>query len=309
MENVIYSLFKTTAKIVKDVSLPIYIGIFLANLSRLGMFDDVAQSSLGKIARFLKLPKECALAIMLSLGDRMAGMGMLMLAKHKQLVSDQEIVATNLIAKLPSVLQFFIVSFIPIIMNIFPYDIATRFLSLYFLSFATISCCGLVYLRLVNNQPSILPEEIVSEQIRNKSWHMVWQAAKDSWRPCLRTISILAGMTFLALLLSRSGAIETLGSTLPIDSRLLPIMMVGMLSMLAGILAVGTEFQSGVIGSAQVLPLLFTISILHNIYDLFASSIPRTFAVFGSSLGIKVALSSFGVTQTIMVIILLAVSW
>lgn len=309
MESIIYSLLKATAKILKDVSLPIYIGILLSNLSRRGMFEGVAQNSLGKLAEFLKLPRECAMSIMLSLGDRMAGMGMLMVAKHKQLISDREIVATNLIAKLPSVLQFFIVSFIPIIMSLFPSAIAIKFLGLYLLSFALISCCGFVYLRSVSSAQHSSVAALDNSKKVDKSWRSLGQAIQESLRPCLRTLSVLAVMTFLALWFSRSGVLETLGSILPIDSRLLPIMMVGMLSMLAGIMAVGAELQAGVIDSSQILPLLFTISILHNIYDLFAASLPRTFAVFGSSLGAKVALISFAVTQAVMLIMLLAVSY
>lgn len=304
MESTIYSLLKATAKIVKDVSLPIYIGVFLSNLSRRGMFEGVAQSSLGKLATFLRLPRECAMSIMLSLGDRMAGMGMLMVAKHKNLINEQEIVATNLIAKLPSVLQFFIVSFIPIIMSIFPQAIAVKFLSLYFLAFTLISCCGFVYLRLIGTNNSEVNTNYNESKAIDKSWRSVAQAACESLRPCLRTLAILGVMTFLALLFSRSGALELVGSFLPIDSRLLPIMMVGMLSMLAGIMAVGAEFQAGLIDIAHVLPLLFTISILHNVYDLFAGSLPRTFAVFGSSIGMKVALIGFVVTQTVMLIML-----
>lgn len=305
MENIIYSLLEATVKIVKDVSLPIYIGVFLSNLSRRGMFEGVAQNSIGRIAVFLRLPRECALSIMLALGDRMAGMGMLMVAKHKNLVSDRELLATNLIAKLPAVLQFFVFSFIPIIMSIFPQGIAAKFLSMYFLAFTLISCSGLVYLRLLNSGQCTATEQLLNTSTVDKSWRNLGLAAGESLWPCLRTLLILAAMTFLALLFSRSGYLEALGSILPIDSRLLPSMLVGMLSMLAGIMAVGAEFQAGAISASQLLPLLFTISILHNIYDLFAASLPRTVAVFGSSLGVKVALSSFVVTQLVMVVMLI----
>lgn len=232
-------------------------------------------------------------------------MGMLMVAKHKNLVSDRELVATNLIAKLPAVLQFFVFSFIPIIMSIFPQDIAVKFLSMYFLAFALISCSGLLYLRLLDRGHYTAAEPLLSASAVEKSWRSAGLAARESLWPCLRTLLILAAMTFLALLFSRSGYLEVLGSLLPIDSRLLPSMLVGMLSMLAGIMAVGAEFQTGGLSASQLLPLLFTISILHNIYDLFAASLPRTVAVFGSSLGVKVALSSFVVTQLIMLIMLI----
>lgn len=308
MDKMIISLLQATLKIVKDVSLPIYIGILLSNLSRRGMFEGVAQNSLGKLAELLGLPKECAMSIMLSLGDRMAGMGMLMVAKNKNLVNDQEIIAANLIAKLPSVLQFFIVSFIPIIMSLFPRRVGVTFLVLYFLSFAIISLCGFIYLRLIDRTKIAESEQLAAGKKVERSWRVFGIAAKESLAPCARSLLILGTMTFAALLVSRLGALEALGSYLPVDSKLLPIAMVGMLSALAGIMAVGAELQAGTIDVQTVLPLLFAISILHNIYDIFTNSIPRTFAVFGSSLGIKVAMSSFAVTQTVMLLMMWLVS-
>lgn len=308
MDNIVISLLQATLKIVRDVSLPIYIGVLLSNLSRRGMFEGVAQNSLGRLAALLQLPIECALSIMLSLGDRMAGMGMLMVAKNKHLVNDQEIIAANLIAKLPSVLQFFIVSFIPIIMSLFPRRIGITFLILYFLSFAIISLCGFIYLRLIVRTKIVADEQTLGVKQVEKSWRVLGLAAKESLLPCTRSLLILGSMTFAALLVSRLGALEALGAYLPVDSKLLPIAMVGMLSALAGIMAVGAELQAGTIDTQTVLPLLFAISILHNIYDIFTNSIPRTFAVFGSSLGIKVALSSFVITQTVMLIMMWLVS-
>lgn len=307
MENMIITLLKATFKIITDVSLPIYIGILLSNLSRRGMFEGLAQNSLGRVAAFLQMPRECAMAIMLSLGDRMAGMGMLMVAKHKNLINDQQIVAVNLISKLPSVIQFFVVSFVPIIINLFPRDIAVEFLVLYLLAFTIISWCGFIYLRFINKIQIAYPEISPLPKKIERSWQVVWLSAKESLPPCLRSLSILGTMTFAALFFSRYGALDILGKFLPVDANLLPIAMVGMLSMLAGIMAVGAELQAGTIDIQIVLPLLFAISILHNIYDLFTNSIPRTFAVFGSSLGIKVALSSFVVTQTVMLIMMLIV--
>lgn len=68
----------------------------------------------------------------------------------------------------------------------------------------------------------------------------------------------------------------------------------------AGMAALGGAFREGDIPPAMVVPLLLSTSLLHNFYDLFASSIPRTAAIFGRRLGVKVALWSFGITQAVM---------
>ncbi|HMM22522.1 MAG TPA: hypothetical protein PKA10_17505, partial [Selenomonadales bacterium] len=95
-------------------------------------------------------------------------------------------------------------------------------------------------------------------------------------------------------------------SRLGLDAAAVPLAGAGMVSMVGGVAAVGAAAREGALAPSGVVPLLLLISILHNCYDLFASSLPRTIGVFGRRLGVKVALASFAVTQAVMLIALLA---
>lgn len=306
MENFTATLW-ATLKVLKEVALPIYLGLVLATLSSLGAFDNIGRNSLAKIAALTGIHPQCAAAVILSFGDRMAGMTVLSSAKRELSVSDNEIIAANMVSKAPSVIQFFLFSFLPVVLSLFPTILAIRFLLLYFLSFLLISLLGVIYARNTQHTPSDTQTLAVKPPRKITGGKLYVQALSKPLYPFARMMLVMGCMAFIALLLTRSGLLNKLTEFLPIDANLLPIAGVGLISMLTGMISVGSALQEGLIGEPVVVSFLFILSMLHNTFDLFSASLPRAIAVFGSSLGTKVALTGFAVTQTVMLIMLIII--
>ncbi len=298
-----------TADILKSVLPSLYIGLFLSGLfaNRGGVIGS--RLLLPAVARLTGLPPACALSVVLAAGDRTAGMAAVALARERTGLTDGEVIAANLVAKAPSVLQFFVFSFIPIMAAMYPLTIAVRFLAVYFAAFALISLLGVAYARLLSGGRTggcAVPAEKPA---------MGWPAAVRAavvgcWRPFLNMAVWMAAMSFAAMYFIKTGYLQRLTDYLPLlgrlglDAGLLPIAGTGLVSMIGGVAAVGAALRDGVVPAAVVVPLLLTVSLLHNFYDLFASSFPRAVGVFGKKLGTKVAAAGFIVTQAVMLMMI-----
>lgn len=70
-----------------------------------------------------------------------------------------------------------------------------------------------------------------------------------------------------------------------------------MIRLLGGLAAAAAATNAGLLQASQLIPVLLTMALLHNTYDLFVGSLPRHFAVFGKSAGWKIALAGFAITQ------------
>ncbi|MDT8900213.1 hypothetical protein [Anaeroselena agilis] len=298
-----------TVEIMKSVLPSLYVGLFLAGLftSRGGVIGG--RRLLPAVARLTGLPPACALSVVLAAGDRTAGMAAVALAKERAGLSNGEVIAANLVAKAPSVLRFFVFSFIPIMAALYPPGVAARFLAVYFAAFAVISLTGVVYARLLSGGraggcpvPAGKPVMGWPEAVR--------AAVAGSWRPFVNMAVWMAAMSYVAMLFIKTGYLQRLTDYLPIltriglDAGLLPLAGTGLVSMIGGVAAVGAALRDGAVPAATVVPLLLTVSLLHNFYDLFASSLPRAVGVFGRRLGVRVAASGFVVTQAVMLLAL-----
>lgn len=299
-----------TAGILTAVLPPLWLGLFIANIFSLYNFTLSGRLT-GFFAGITGLHPACVLSVALSVGDRTAGMAAVAAARQKAGLSDGEVIAANLVAKAPSVLQFFAFSFIPVMVALYPWEEAARFLRLYFLAFALISLAGMVYARLVRRSrmdggagcdvPGTGP-----------GWRGVTVALAATWRPFANMACWMAGMSFLAMALIKSGLLDGLPQYLPmlaalgLDANMVPLAGTGLISMMGGVAAVGAAVREGIVPVTVVTPLLFAISLLHNIYDLFAAALPRYIGIFGRRLGVKVSLVGFVVTQLVMIIFILA---
>ncbi len=295
---------------VLEKALPsVFIGLFLANLMSAGRFSGKANSLLPVIERLTGLPRTVALVMLLSLADRMAGMAALEAARKQDGLSDRQVIAINLAVKAPAVAQFFVFSFIPLVFALFPRVAAIGFLAGYFTAFMVISVIGLVLLRLWSD--SRLHGSQVGEVCDSSgTWRQAVTAAfRQTLRPFIRITLWMFSMSALVMLLLKSGALNVLGHAVTVSGSLLganviPIIGAGLISMVGGVAAVGAAWQEGIIEAASIVPLLFLMSIAHNIYDLFTSSLPRTVAVYGRDLGLTVGIIGFIVTEAIMIIFL-----
>ncbi len=294
-----------TADILVSVLPSLYVGLFIAGLfaSRGGVIGG--RRMLPAVARLTGLPPACALSVVLATGDRTAGMAAVALAREQAALTDGEVLAANLVAKAPSVLQFFVFSFIPIMAALYPPAVAVRFLLVYFAAFTVISLLGMAYARLISGGrgggcPPVAARPAMSWPAAARA------AAAASWRPFLDMAAWMAAMSFVAMVFIKAGYLQRLADYLPLlaglglDAGLLSLAGTGLVSMIGGVAAVGAALRDGAVPAAAVVPLLLAVSMLHNLYDLFASSLPRAIGVFGRRLGIKVALASFAVTQAVM---------
>lgn len=301
----------TTVKLMKSVLPSVYIGLFLASLSASEKFSGKGRSLVPVVMRVTGLSAASALSILLSAGDRTAGMAALASAQKNERLQDGEIIAANLIAKVPSVLQFFTFSFIPIMMSLYPRDIAVRFLAVYFAAFFFISAAGVFGARVIIRQQQVFPVAARLEVRPVISWTTaVKQAVFQSGSVFIPISLWMAGLSFIAMLFIKAGLLNGLSNYLPladygVNANVIPAVGAGLVSMLGGMAALGGAFREGAVPAPMVVPLLLATSLLHNCYDLFASSLPRTLAIFGKRLGLKVSLWSFGVTQTVMLVFIL----
>lgn len=294
-----------TVDVMISVLPSVYIGLFLAAfIGRRGIGGG--RRLLPVITAVSGLPPACALSVLLAMGDRTAGMAAVAMAREQAGLTDREVVAANLVAKAPSVLQFFVFSFIPIMTAIYPLSIAIRFLAIYFVAFASISLLGVVYARSGRRVVRTCPAagRAASDGV---SWRAAAGAALvETSRPFLSMALWMAGMSFIAMLFIKAGWLQRLTDYLPalsglgLDAGVLSLAGAGLVSMIGGVAAVGAALRDGAVPSVMVVPLLLTISLLHNFYDLFASSLPRAVGVFGHRLGVRVALTGFVVTQAVM---------
>lgn len=305
----IIAALRATVDILISVLPSVYLGLFLAGLFAHRGGLGGGQRLLPAVARLTGLPPACALSVVLAFGDRTAGMAAVALAREQAALTDGEVVAANLVAKAPSVLQFFVFSFIPIMAALYPLAVAARFLAVYFAAFLFISLLGAVYARLLGRGgsggcgvPAAPPA---------MSWAAAARASlAGSWRPFLDMAAWMAAMSFLAMFFIKAGYLQRLADYLPllarlgIDAGLISLVATGLVSMLGGVAAIGAALRDGVVPVAAVVPLLLAVSMLHNCYDLFASSFPRAVGVFGRRLGTRVALTGFAVTQAVMLLTL-----
>lgn len=310
MEGIIAAAWATVT-VLTNVLPSLYIGLFLASFVTHSNLAGKSRRFLPLIARITGLPPVCALSVVLALGDRTAGMAAVAGARTRGGLTDGEVIAANLVAKAPSVVQFFVFSFIPIMLSLYPAAIAIKFLVLYFSAFSVMSIIGILYARLLPFHRRELIAASTATEGGLGWWKSARRAGVESLRPFTGMAGWMAGMSFLAMLFIKSGLLSHVAEVLPVLSRLgvdvaaMPLAGAGLVSMIGGVAAVGVAVQEGALASSSVVPLLLTISILHNCYDLFASSLPRTIGVFGHRLGVKVALVSFAVTQVVMISVLL----
>lgn len=295
-----------TVSVLKSVLPSLFIGLFLAGLSARRGFAG-GRRLLAAVTRITGLPPACALSVVLAAGDRTAGLAAVAVARGQTGLSDGEVIAATLVAKAPSVIQFFVFSFIPIMAALYPPAIAGRFLAVYFAAFLLISLAGTVYARLISRgRPGDCPAPAATAR---SGWGEAGRAALAAvWRPFFAMTGWMAGMTFVAMLAIKAGWLQRLADSLPLlaglglDAGLLSLAGTGLVSMIGGVAAVGAALEGGAIPATVVVPLLLTVSLLHNCYDLFTSSLPRTIGVFGRRLGIKVSLAGFAVTQAVMLL-------
>ncbi|MDR3566139.1 MAG: hypothetical protein P4N59_32515 [Negativicutes bacterium] len=312
MTEMIAAALLATFAVMKTVVPSLALGLFLANLSVHGDFAARGRRFIPLITRLTGLPAACALSVILAVGDRTAGMAAVAQARTLAGLSDREVIAANLVAKAPSVLQFFLFSFIPVMVALYPRPIAIRFLTVYFLAFVIISLVGIGYARLIGRRQDCAPPAVTAAVEAEGGWQAVATAATEVWRPLLTMSWWMAGMSFAVMLLIQTGYLDRLTDHLPLlarlglDANMLSLAGVGLVSMMGGVAAAGAALQAGALPSGSVVPLLLTISVLHNLYDLFAAALPRYMAIFGHRLGLKVSLAGFAVTQAVMLAMLAA---
>lgn len=303
----IFAAALATAVVMKSVLPSVYIGLFLANICAISNLAEKWQKFTPFIMKITGLSAASAVSTILSISDRTAGMAALAMARKQVGLRDEEIIAANLVAKAPSVIQFFVFSFIPIMVSMYPQVIVVHFLTVYFLAFMMISLVGVLQARLLLPKRLLPRERTRHSAAFHVSWHVALkQAVSQTWRPFITMSYWMAGMSFVAMLLIKAGVLNGLVDYLPFaasgfDTNVIPVVGAGLVSMLGGVAAVGVAFNEGTIPANAIVPLLLSVSLLHNCYDMVASSMPRTVAIFGKRLGLKVGLWSFGVTQVVMV--------
>lgn len=311
ISNIFVETFLTTVELMKRVLPSVYLGLFLASLSAGEKFSGKGRRWVPVVMRITGLSAASAISVLLSAGDRTAGMAALAAAQKQEGLPDREVIAANLIAKMPSVLQFFVFSFIPIMLSLYPRDIAVRFLTVYFAAFLVISAAGVAGARIIMPQQREFSAAVGPEARSFISWSLaVRKAVLQSWGAFVPVSFWMTGLSFIAMLLIKTGLLNSLSNYFPlaaygVNANVVPAIGAGLISMLGGMAALGGAFREGAVSTSMVVPLLLATSLLHNCYDLFASSMPRTLAIFGKRLGIKVSLWSFGVTQAVMLIFIL----
>jgi hypothetical protein len=277
---------------------PVFIGFFLANVLAASAFlSRGGVKFIPALSRATRLPPTCVAAVLLSIGDRTAGLAALAIVKEKEGLTDAQIIASALVAKAPSAIQAFTFSFAPMMMAMFPLIVTVRFMSLYYAVFVLVTIIGLVYARTLAKASEEHAYENTQETERPGWKVIVTQAFRNTLRPFFIITMWLLGMSFLASLIARSGVMDGLATYLPIPPRQIPIAAAGLVSIFGGVGAAGVAFKDGFLTVPQIVPLLFATALLHNTYDLFASVLPLTMSVFRRALGVKVALGLFAATQ------------
>jgi hypothetical protein len=301
MDN-LYSAFTAAAAMMVKVIPSLLTGLFLSNLLTVRKIPDALLGVLPVISKYSKLPPLAVLSVLLSVGDRTAGMAVLETVRRQVDLTNTQMLAAVLAAKAPSVLQFFLFQFIPITLALFPRDAALRFLGMYFAVFVMISLAGLLLSRSYPYRGNAGGGAGPAGTLPDITWG---QAAVLSLRRSLRSLIHMAGwmfiMSFAVMLFIKSGVLWNAVHQLPfIDVKLLPVFAAGLISMVGGVAAAGTAYAEGYVTAAGIAPLLFVISILHNVYDLFSAALPRYTAVYGRRLGVQLAVYSFLITQAVM---------
>lgn len=288
----------------------IFVGLFLANLFATYRFSAKADKLLLAVERLTGLPNSVLLVLFLSIFDRTAGMAALEAARRQDGLSNIQVIAINLTAKAPSTAQFFVFSFIPLVVSLFPYKAAAGFLLGYFWAFLVISLIGLL---LLKGRPYRCQSKARAEAIGEEcgSWLEKGTAAlKHTLRPFIRIALWMLTMSVIVMLIINSGILSILSNLTTIgggffDPNAIALMGAGLISMAGGVAAVGAAWQEGLLARESIVPLLFLMSISHNLYDLFSSSLPRTISVYGKDLGLKVGITGFIITQLVMIAFLM----
>ena len=308
MAETTWAAFWATYEIMKNVLPSLFIGLFLANVFNQGHIIFGGRHFIPLVTKMTGMPAACIFSVLLATVDRNAGMAAVAQAKEQEGVTDQEVIAANLAAKAPSSLQFFIFSFIPIMLSMYPKEIAVHFLLIYFLALFTISLLGIAYARLISPGLEHGNATIPDQERKNKAWFKIVKISiVRTWRPFVSMSMWMMGMSFVSMVAIKTGYLNRLTDFLPllttdnIDGIVLSLACTGFVSMIGGMAAVGAALHDGVISINIVVPLLLTIYMLHCCYDLLFGDLPRYIAIFGHRLGIKVALSGFIVTQIVMV--------
>jgi hypothetical protein len=285
----------------------VFIGLFLANLMSVGKFSAKINRLLPLIGRVTGLPKSAVLVAILSIADRTAGMAALEAGRRQFLLDDRQVIAINLVAKAPSVAQFFMFSFIPLLFALFPRSAAISFLTSYFAAFIIISGIGLILLRLWSDSRVNNAQPVNENDNKVLLVPAVTAAFVQTLRPFIRIALWMFSMSAIVMLLVKNEVFAALNGVVQlsgglIEANAIPLMGAGLISMVGGVAAVGAAWQQGLLAPQSIVPLLFLLSILHNLYDLFSSSLPRTIAVYGRDLGLKVGITGFIITEVVMIL-------
>ncbi len=281
----------STLAVMRYVLPSIFVGLYIANLlSARSFFASRGAKFIPILAEFTGLPSPCVAAVLLSMGDRTAGLAALSMVREKEKLDDADIVASCLVAKAPSVLQSFFLSFLPIMGAMFPAAIVGKFLALYFSVFFAVTAVGIAFARArAKKRPAERTIAAGSISGLPPFRESLATALRRTIPAFLRIAAWLLGMSFLAGILARSGLLDSLSGILPIPARQVPYAAAGLVSIFGGIGAAGVAFRDGLLSRTELLPLLFATALLHNMYDFFASLLPLNISIFGRTLGFKTA--------------------
>ncbi|HMM20106.1 MAG TPA: hypothetical protein PKA10_05150, partial [Selenomonadales bacterium] len=204
MEGIVAAA-RATAAVLASVLPSLYMGLFLASFANHSNLAGKSRRFLPLITRITGLPPVCALSVVLALGDRTAGMAAVAGARASAGLSDGEVIAANLVAKAPSVTQFFVFSFIPMMTALYPAAIAVKFLVLYFSAFSVMSLGGILYARFLPFRRRELSAAAPAAAGTGLGWReSARRAAAESLRPLMGMAGWMAGMSFLAMVLINS---------------------------------------------------------------------------------------------------------
>jgi hypothetical protein len=291
MVEYLASTAASTLAVMRYVLPSIFVGLFIANiLSARSFFASRGARFIPALSGFSGLPSAGVVAILLSIGDRTAGLAALSMARKREGLADATIVASCLAMKAPSAIQSLFLSFLPIMIAMFPAAIVGKFLALYYACFVCITAAGIALARrrIGARGEASLPSSPISMNLppMGKSLALAFRGTIPAF---LNIAAWLLGMSFLASIIARSGLLGGLSGILPIPARQLPYAAAGLVSIFGGIGAAGVAFRDGLLGQSELLPLFFATALIHNIYDFFASLLPLHVSMFGRGLGSKTA--------------------
>jgi hypothetical protein len=291
MREYLLTTLLSTLSVMRYVFPSIFAGLFIANLlSARSFFASRGARFIPVLSRFSGLPSPCVAAVLLSIGDRTAGLALLSTSRSKENLTHTDIIAANMVMKAPSAIQPFFFAFLPIMTAMFPGAIVVKFLVLYLACFIFVTVVGIIMARRHNKlKPEIIqPLSSIPMKLPPMRESLIYSLRKTL--PAFLNIGAwLLGMSFVAGILARSGFLDGLSSILPIPTNQIPYAAAGLVSIFGGIGAAGVAFGDGFLTLSELLPLLFATALLHNIYDYFASLLPLHISIYGRTLGLKTA--------------------